>query len=169
MLAFAILFFGVMSRIFIHWPNFTPVIALALFGGLYLGKTRGWVMPLLLMVVSDLIIGLHATIFFTWGSIVLIALLGYRMRARRNVSSVLGTAVLAAVLYFLVTNFGAWLAMYPKTAAGFVSCYLAAIPFFRNSLLSTLVYTVLFCGVYEAIASSVRNTRFAEVLLSSRS
>ena len=168
MLAFAILLFGVMSRIFIHLPNFTPVIALALFGGLYLGKTRGWVTPLLLMVISDLIIGLHATVLFTWGSMVLIALLGYRMRIHKNVSTLLGTGFLAAVLFFLITNFGAWLAMYPKTAEGFVSCYVAAIPFFRNSLLSTLVYSVLFCGLYEAVASFVKNTRFAAVLLSSR-
>jgi hypothetical protein len=169
MLAFAILFFGIMSRIFIHWPNFTPVIALALFGGLYLGKMRGWITPLLLMVVSDLIIGLHAIVFFTWGSIVLIALLGHQMRGRKNAATLLGTGVLAAVIYFFITNFGAWLVMYPKTAAGFVSCYVAAIPFFRNSLLSTVVYTALFCGLYEAVSFSVKNTRFAAILSSSRS
>ncbi|MFA5259807.1 MAG: DUF6580 family putative transport protein [Candidatus Omnitrophota bacterium] len=169
MLAFAILLFGVMSRIFIHWPNFTPVIALALFGGLYLGKMRGWITPLLLMVVSDMIIGLHAIVLFTWGSIVLIALLGYQMRGRKNAANLLGTGVLAAVIYFLITNFGAWLVMYPKTAEGFVSCYVAAIPFFRSSLLSTVVYTALFCGLYEAVASTVKNTRFAAILLSSRS
>ncbi len=169
MLAFAILLFGVMSRIFIHWPNFTPVIALALFGGLYLGKKSGWMTPLILMVISDLILGLHEIVFFTWGSVILIAWLGYQMRGRRHVSNLLGAGVLAAVLYFLITNFGAWLVMYPKTAEGFISCYVAAIPFFRNSLLSTVVYTVLFCGLYEAVAFSVRNTRLAAILLPSRS
>ena len=164
MLAFVIIVFGVLSRIFLHWPNFTPVIALALFGGVHLGKTRGWVVPLSLMVISDLFIGLHATVLFTWGSVVLIALLGSRMRSRNNVPALLGTSVLAAVLFFLVTNFGAWLAMYPKTAAGLASCYVAAIPFFRNSLVSTVVYMALFCGLHEAVAAAVKNTRLAAVL-----
>jgi hypothetical protein len=168
MLAVAILVLGVLSRLMVHAPNFTPVIALALFGGVYLSRKYAWYVPLLLMVVSDLLLGLHATIPFTWGSILLITFLGMRTSQNKKVTTIFGSSLASAVLFFVITNFGAWLTMYPHTLEGLRTCYIAAIPFFRNELISTLGYSVVLFGLYETVAVRVSNTQLAHVLLATR-
>ncbi len=164
MLAFALLFLGIASRLVVHLPNFTPVLALALFGGVYLSPRRAIFVPLAMMIVSDLLIGLHDTILFTWGSVLLISFLGLFLRLRKNFGNVALTAVAASVLFFIVTNFGAWLAMYPKTFLGLQQCFWAAVPFFRDTLLSTLIYTTVLFGGYEVLARFFVKTRWAGIL-----
>ena len=161
MLAAALLVIGVLSRVIFHAPNFTPVLALALFGGMYLKKRQALWMPLALMVISDLVIGMHDMMLLTWGSILLISALGYWQREKRSAGRVFGMSLVSAVLFFVVTNFGAWLVMYPKTLEGFIQCYTLAIPFFRNSLVSTMVYSGVLFGVYEIVARSVKETKLA--------
>jgi Family of unknown function (DUF6580) len=62
-------------------------------------------------------------------------------------------SVAGAVLFFVVSNLGVWalgifFPIYPMTLAGLLECYVAAIPFFWNTLLSDLLYAaVLFGGV----------------------
>lgn len=73
MLAFILILMGIMFRFIPHLANFSPVLAIALFGGVYLKKQNALLMPLLLMMLSDMFLGLHNTIVFTWGSILLIA------------------------------------------------------------------------------------------------
>lgn len=165
MLAPIILALGVLSRLVVHAPNFTPVIALALFGGVYLNKKYALIVPLALMVITDLILGLHNIILFTWGSVLLIAALGLKVRARSNMPTLIGSSLFSAVLFFVITNFGAWLVMYPHNWDGLVSCYIAAIPFFRNMLSSTLIFSFVFFGLYAAIAHLVKDTRYAKILL----
>ena len=70
MLPISLIFLGIFSRLIVHVPNYTPVLAVALFGGVYLNKRYAIVVPLLLMIASDLILGLHNTIGFTWGDFV---------------------------------------------------------------------------------------------------
>jgi len=166
LLAFVILIVGVASRIFTHLPNFTPVVALALFGGAYLKKEQAVIVPLLLMIISDCVIGFHDTFLFTWGSVAAVALLGLHLRERKSAGSVLVYSLSSAVLFFIVTNFGAWPALYPHTAAGLLECYVAAIPFFRYTLISTLVYSIIFFGAYEGIAARVKETSLARIWLS---
>jgi len=165
MLALVLLFLGIVSRLIIHTPNFTPVIALALFGGFYLNRRQAVIVPLALMVVSDFLIGWHATIPFTWGSVLLISGLGLWARQKKSAAMVLGTSLFSSILFFLLTNFGSWLAMYPLTLEGLQTCYVAAIPFFRSTVVSTLVYAGVFFGLYELTASRVKNTRLASILL----
>lgn len=165
MLALVLLFLGIVSRLIVHAPNFTPVIALALFGGFYLNRRQAMIVPVVLMAASDFLIGWHATIPFTWGSILFISGLGLWARQRKSAVMVLGTSLFSAIVFFIVTNFGSWLAMYPLTLEGFKACYVAAIPFFRSTLLSTLVYVGILFGLYELTASRVKNTRLASIFL----
>jgi len=165
MLAICLLVIGVLSRLLPHTANFTPVMALALFGGAYLKKKHAVLLVLLLMVLSDAVIGFHDIVFFTWGSVVLIALLGRALPENKAPGAVLVSSVLSAVIFFVVTNFGSWLVMYPLSFEGFVRCYALAVPFFRGTLLSTLVYSVVLFGLYESAAFFIRKTRFAQVWL----
>ena len=167
MLAFILLFLGFVSRLIIHLPNFTPVIAIALFSGVYLKKNYAILLPLALMMMTDFFLGFHETIFFTWGSIVLIAIFGLWVKKHKSLKSILGSSLFSAVFFFLITNFGVWLVsgMYPYTLEGFIRCFVLAIPFFKNTLLSTLIYTFVLFWAYEYLASLAKKTRFAHVLL----
>jgi hypothetical protein len=164
-LALGLLIVGVLSRFLPHADNFTPVLALAFFGGVFLRHSHALVLPLGLMMCSDLFLGIHPMIPFTWGSLFLISFMGLKWRDQVNVQTVFAGSLIGAVIFFMVTNFGAWLAYYPLTWEGFVTCYVMAIPFFRNTLVSTLVYTGILFGVYELLARRIRSTRLAPVLL----
>jgi len=167
MLAILLLAFGVISRLIIHIPNFTPVIALALFGGVYLRKQQAIILPVLMMIIADLFIGIDATFPFTWGSMALIALLGFGLRNHKTFSGIAGSSLLSAVLFFLITNFGVWLVQdtYPRTSAGFIECYVMAIPFFGSTLVSTVLYTAVLFGGYEWTAARLSKTRLAHIVL----
>lgn len=168
MLAILLLTFGFATRFFIHTPNFTPVIALALFGGVYLNRKYALLLPLCLMAISDIVIGMHNVVFFTWGSIVAISLLGTWLKSRNNWVNIASTNLLGAILFFVVTNFGVWaMGWYPPTLAGLADCFWLAIPFFRTTLLSTAIYSVILFGLYELAAYRVKDTRLARVLLTS--
>ncbi len=164
MLAVGLVVIGILARIMMHSANFTPVLAIALFGGVYLNRRAALWLPVALMAVTDTVLGWHPLIPFTWGSMVLVALLGMSQRGRMRPSGVALSSVAAAVLFFVITNFGAWLLMYPRDLAGFVSCYLAAVPFFRQTLLSTVMYTAVLFVSYEWMARRVQSTRLAWVV-----
>jgi hypothetical protein len=166
MLAISLLIVGIVVRVIPHVPNFTPVAAIALFGGAYLKKRHAFIVPLLLMVASDLIIGMHNVVFFTWGGFLLVTLTGMALKKDKSPVKVFGFSLLGSFVFFVVSNFGVWaMGWYPHTLQGLISCYVMALPFLRDFTVATLVYGMLFFGAYEIIASRVRKTRFAKVLL----
>lgn len=141
-------------RLVPHPPNFTPIGAMALFSGAYLGR-RGvaFVAPLGAMLLSDIVLGFYSGMWITYLAVSLIVLLGWVALSRVTVLRLGFAAVASSVLFFLVSNFGTWAlsGMYPHTLAGLSSCYLAAIPFFQNTIAGDLVYaTLLFGGLRVA-------------------
>lgn len=161
-LALIFIFLGIFARIIPHIPNFAPVAAVALFSGLYWNKKYGFLIPLGVYMLSDFIIGLHDVVFFTWSSVLLIYFLGLNLRKHKTFSSMLLYTVFSSILFFMVTNFGVWLAgWYPPNLHGLAACYIYALPFFRISLLSNLAYMLLFCSAYEYFLSRMRLTQRA--------
>ena len=76
--------------------------------------------------------------------------LGFWLRGRRRILPIIGTVLASSVLFFVVSNLAVWVVStsYPKTWGGLVTCYVAAIPFFRNTLLGDGLYvSVLFGGL----------------------
>jgi hypothetical protein len=142
------------SRLIPHPPNFSPIAALALFGGAqFADKRLAFLVPLTAMFLSDLVIGLHSLIPVIYGCFALIVCLGFWVRRNQNLWRIGGAALLGAILFFVTTNFGVWLftSFYSKTETGLLACYTEAIPFFWNTLSSDLIYTlVLFGGVRAA-------------------
>lgn len=144
---------GIFSRLIPHMPNFSPLVAVALFSGVYWNKKYGFLLPLGIYVISDMIIGLHDVVIFTWSSILVIYFIGTYVR-RRSISSTIIYTLISSVLFFIITNFGVWLAgWYPHTVEGFISCYVMALPFFRTSLLANLLFVGVLFGVYEYFLS----------------
>ncbi|MEI9959603.1 MAG: DUF6580 family putative transport protein [Limisphaerales bacterium] len=141
------------SRLIPHPPNFSPIAALALFGGAqFADKRLAFLVPLAAMFLSDLVLGLHSLIPVIYGSFALITYLGFWVRQKQNFWRIGGATVAGAILFFVVTNFGVWAlgSFYPKTAAGLTECFVAAIPFFWNTLASDLFYTAILFGALRA-------------------
>lgn len=152
------------ARLLPHPPNFTPIAAMALFGGAHFADRRlAFALPLAAMFVSDLLLGLHPLIPVVYAAFVLITIIGLQLRRRRSVGTVTAAAVVSSVLFFLLTNFGVWAltALYPKTASGLFTTYVAAIPFFRNTLAGDLFYAAVVFGGFallERIFPALRET-----------
>ncbi|MFH1622448.1 MAG: DUF6580 family putative transport protein, partial [Candidatus Omnitrophota bacterium] len=67
---------------------------------------------------------------------------------------------------FIISNFGVWvMGWYPRTLNGLITCYTLAIPFFRTTLASTLIFSFALFGIYELIARRVKDTSMAKALL----
>lgn len=137
------------SRLLPHPPNFTPIAALALFGGACFSDRRAaFLVPLGAMFLSDLAISWHRGWPWVYGSFALIVSLGFWLRGQRTFARTAATTMASSVLFFVITNFGVWAmgSFYPRTAVGFAACYAAAIPFFRNTLLGDALYVAVLFG-----------------------
>ena len=161
----ALIFIAALSRVLPHPPNFSPIEAVALFGGAYFAK-RHWALlvPLAAMFLSDMVLGLlrgglyfeyfaSAGYMLVYACILLSTLLGFGLRGKVSAARVLGYSLLGSVLFFLITNFGVWLlgSMYAKTWLGLMAAYTAGNPFFQWTLIGTLVYSAVLFGGFELL------------------
>ncbi len=155
-LAICLILLAVSLRILPHPANFAPLAAVSIFGGAVLPRRLALWVPLAAMVLSDAVIGFHSLIGLTWGSYVLIALASsYLLRKPSFLKG--GVLTLSSSLFFfVVTNFGVWVAsgMYSHTWSGLVQCYTLALPFFRNTLLSDVIYTGLLFGTFSLVTKA---------------
>lgn len=143
--------------------NFSPIGAMALFGGAYFsqrGKAVGF--PVLTLLVSDIILQqtvyseyssglLYSGWYWVYGAFALMAITGRLLIKKVSASTVLLSAFVCTMIHWIVTDFGVWLGspIYPQTAGGFGACLVAAIPFELNFIGGTLVYGTLMFGAFE--------------------
>lgn len=154
----AIIFALALFRLLPHWPNVSPVAAMALFGGAYFAdKKMAFMVPFVALFLSDLILGLHNTMVFVYGGFALTVAIGFLLKNRVNVTNTAFAAVASSVLFFLLTNLGAWMTsgLYAKSAAGLMQAYAAGIPFFQNSLLGNLVFSAVIFAGYAFLQKNV--------------
>jgi len=152
-LVIAMIFAGAMMRLIPHWPNFTPIAAIALFGGTFLKrKDLAFVFPVAAMLLSDFIIGFHSTMLPVYLSFIAIVGFGLLLQRRLTVVNSISASIAASILFYLVTNFASWssgIMPYPMNVAGLMQSYIAGLPFLFNGLLGDLFYTsVLFGAAY---------------------
>jgi len=150
-----------------HPYNFIPVFSsLLLFGACR--PAREFAVPLLALVGVDIFLTTHQYGFaltsghaFTWILYLGAMFLGGAMLGNSfSTGRVLGSSLLASVSFFVVSNFAVWAewGMYPKTLGGLGACYFAALPFFRNSIVSETVCSLLILAL----------ARFSEGLMQAR-
>ena len=133
----AIIIVAVLTRLVPHPPNFTPITAIALFSIInFKNKYLALSVPLICLFVSDLILGISLINLFVYFSFILISTVGYFLK-KINLISVLSSSL----IFFVVTNFGVWLIGYPNTVEGFITCYVAALPFFGWTIAGDLFYS----------------------------
>jgi hypothetical protein len=154
---------GAASRLIPHWWNFTAIGAICLFGGAYFRpKWAAFLVPLAAIAVSDIVLtafvygpmGLGVN-WFKYVCFALTVMLGMLLRERVTVGRTAGVAVLAAAMFFVLSNFQVWLGgdgiSYPHTLAGLLACYVAAIPFALNMLWGNLFYCGVMFGAWELL------------------
>lgn len=159
---FLLILAAALTRLLPHPANFAPITAMAVFGAIRFADRRAAVLaPLVALLLSDLVRevlyrqglvadwGLYRGMWVVYGTTALVALLGLLAHGTRSVGVIAATTLAGSCLFFAVTNFAVWAggSHYPHTLAGFVTCYEAAIPFFKNALLGDACYaTILFGG-----------------------
>lgn len=135
------------SRFIPHPPNFTSLLALSFYIPCIFGLKF---IPILIICLAftDLIIGFHSTILFTWGSVILIGLLSNYFG--KSIGTRISGALGGALIFYIVTNFGVWvLGYYGYSLQGLIACYTLAIPFFFYSLISTFVFSAMFEFIFK--------------------
>ena len=150
------------SRFVPHPPNFTSLIALSFYVPAILGLSY---IPAVILsfAITDIVIGYHTGTFFTWGSVFLIGMIAQSFS--KTLISRLSGALIGALIFFLVTNFGVWASgMYGYTVSGFIDCYFLAIPFFAYSLISTLMFSI----IIEILLNKLINKRSASFFILNR-
>jgi hypothetical protein len=153
-------------RVFFQIPNFNPLGAVALMGGvLFSSKILRWVVPMGALLLGDMLLGLSSPMYmdymlsldflFVYASFAAIILLGTFLSKNASLSKVLGGSIVAAVAFFLISNAGSWITMpeYTKDLAGLMTSYELAIPFFRATLISQIVFSLSIYLVYNLATS----------------
>jgi uncharacterized membrane protein len=131
---------------------------MALFGGAYFSDRRvAFLVPFLALLLSDIFLGLHDTMVYVYAGFALTVVIGFWIRKNMNIGRIALAVVGSSVLFFIISNFGAWFTsgLYPMTIDGLMQAYVAAIPFFQNSLLGNVVFTALLFGGFAALQRNV--------------
>ncbi len=144
-----IIIFGVICRLIPHPPNFSPVTAIALFGGLnFSDKRLAFSIPLIILFLSDLILGISIINLFVYTGFLTIVFLGTKIKSIK-----FENIILSSFIFFLISNFGVWIIGYPKNIEGLILCYTMAIPFFGYSIAGDLFFGYLFKISFSKITS----------------
>jgi hypothetical protein len=166
-LAAVLIFFAALTRLFPHYPNFTAIGAMAIFGGSTIkDKKLAFLLPLGALFLSDICLQLFTSVkgfygngqIFVYGSFMLITWLSTFIR-KKNVMNIAFAGIWSGILFFLISNFGEWLfsTLYPRTLAGLAEGYIAAIPFyngeffgsfFLNTIMGNLFFSAILFGAY---------------------
>ncbi|MCA6438429.1 MAG: hypothetical protein IM581_00705 [Chitinophagaceae bacterium] len=149
--------------------NFTPIGAMALFGGTYFNtRWKGFFFPLLTLFISDVIMMkviypghgnglLYNGWYWTYGAFAVMVLIGHFIK-KVSFTSVVIAAVSSALAHWMITDFGVWLGggldiitgrPYTRDLQGFIQCYVLAIPFMKNMLVGNLLYGGVLFGGFE--------------------
>lgn len=158
-----------------HPANFSAVGALALFSGALWGR-RLWapLIPLVVLFLSDLVLGFHTTMVWVYAGFVLVALIGMILQPQKPSQKFWLKNILAASLtslvFFIVSNFGVWMVdgLYPMTAQGLVQCFAMALPFLDNQWVGDLIFVTAFAGAYRLLAARFADHQTHASVLSGR-
>ncbi len=150
--ALLLVILSIIGRLIPHPANFTPLGGSVTFGGAKLSRPWNFLAPLFVLFVTDIFLGFHGTMIYVYVSFIVIALLADKLlRNKSNLLRVGSVSLLGSFIFFIVTNYGVWAEglLYPHTLQGLIACYVAAVPFFGNTLTGDLIFSVGFFGVYQ--------------------
>ena len=178
LLAGALVIVGIVSRFLPHPPNVTAVAAASLFAGaIFNSRIFAVMLPMVIMYCSDFVINntlsrayfpnheglVFWSSYMTWVYVgfALTALIGFYFLKNRNNMKLAGGAILATLVFWLVSNYGMFIepGRYPQTLSGAAICYTAAIPFLLNSLIGNLIFSFAIFGIYDLVNDKYLNVQ----------
>jgi hypothetical protein len=155
-LALTLVVAGALVRLAPHPWNFAPVGGVSLFAGARLRGWQAYTVPVLLMLVTDpLLGGFSITTPFVYLSFLINVWIGQHLRDSESPIKIGTAAVISSVQFFLISNFGSWLGYYAHTWAGLASCYVAAIPFYPRTLVSDLLTSGVLFGMHAWLSRKI--------------
>jgi hypothetical protein len=156
--AASLIFIAAISRFMPHPPNFTPIMAMSIFGGaLFSDKRLAFLIPLSTMFLTDALIGFHSTMIFVYLGFAIGVILGFSLKNKLKPVRLAVTSFAGSSVFFILTNFGSWLTsgIYPKTVDGLMQAYFFGLPFFRYTPLEMFGLSVLgdltYCFAFYAV------------------
>jgi hypothetical protein len=158
LLAGALVIIGIATRLLfnaLNISNFNAVIASAVFAGAYLSKTRyALLIPVITMLLTDAIIGFYDLPYMAvvYGSFILAFMIGKFYSKKPSLLRYIVVALGGSLSFFLITNFAWWpfyTTLYPHTISGLIESYTMALPFYKNSLISDLLFSGILFGGFE--------------------
>ena len=159
-LAISLTVLGAVARLLPHPPNFAPVGSVSLFGG---ARLRGWqafLLPLVLMAVTDPLVGGYSVATpFVYAAFLINVWLGRRwLRSSENPLRIGAVCAAGSVQFFVLSNVGTWFGWYPHTFSGLAQCFTLAIPFFGRTLAADLLYSAALFGLHAWLSRTVQRT-----------
>jgi hypothetical protein len=147
--------------------NFSPLGAMALFGGAYLTRWKGIAFPILTLWLSDVFLNriefygewvlFYEDFMWVYGAFALMALIGRWLQTNKSINRFLGSSLAIVFIHWIVTDIGVWLgsSIYPQTLSGLWACLVAAIPYEMNFLAGTLFYGIILFGSFEILKRKI--------------
>jgi hypothetical protein len=167
LLVFSVAAYRITTGLLIHsgatWlSNFTPLAAIALCSAAYFPKKYKFSVPLVTLFISDAVINfsygaplLDSQILVRYVALVVVGCAGLLLQNRASLKTLLPASIVGSTFFYAITNAFSWLSDpgYAKSLAGLVQALTTGLPsysatpswmFFRNSLISDLLFTLLF-------------------------
>ena len=142
-----------LSRLMPHPDNFTPIIALAIMSSYFFKNINfSYAIMLFSMLLADFFIGFYSHMLFVYSSLFLIVLIFFKISKKINYKNLFIFSFFGSVIFFLISNFGVWLVgnLYERNINGLIECYFMAIPFFKNTITSTLIFSYSSLIIYKS-------------------
>lgn len=165
-LAFTLTVLAALVRLLPHPPNFSPVGGLALFGGARLNGWQAYVVPIVVMLVTDPMRSLMEghypayswTTLVVYGCFLVNVTLGRAfLRHSSSIWRIASVAALGSVQFYIFTNLPSWWSdpAYGHTTTGLLACYIAALPFFGRTLLGDVFYSGVLFTAYGILSRRI--------------
>ena len=141
-----------LSRLMPHPDNFTPIIALAIMSSYFFRNVNfSYAIMLFSMLLADFFIGFYSYMLFVYVSLFLIVLIFFKISKKMNYKNLFIFSFFGSAIFFLISNFGVWLVgnLYERNINGLIECYFMAIPFFKNTIISTLIFSYSSLIIYK--------------------
>lgn len=151
---------AIISRLIPHPWNFTAVGASAIVAGLVIeNKILKIALPILVLVLSDLVIGFHSTVPFVYLGFVFMVGISFLFKNQNTNLKLLIAPTLGSFTFFIISNFGVWLleaGLYPKTFSGLIECYVMGVPFYKIQFMADVLLTPLIYFALRQVPVLVR-------------
>lgn len=153
------------ARFIPHVPNFSPLASVMLFTGVYGQSKKYIILPLIALLISDLFLGFYKLeiMLAVYGSLTLAGLIGFWLKKHKNILNTSSSTLASALLFFLISNFAVWYfgSWYSHDLTGLALCYNLAVPFFKSTLISNILYSTLLFGTYEIVTQTLKEQKLA--------